>query len=75
LLLRLETKEYWKKRGSDSDESEGVQCLIKGTSTTTIGAEEDVSVLIVSDDPFLFNVTTLPVDTELLDFLFARFRA
>jgi hypothetical protein len=34
-----------------------------------MGAEEDVTVLIVSDDPFLFNVTTLSVDAEQPDFL------
>lgn len=42
-----------------------------------IGGEKDVTVLIVSANPFLFNVETLLVEAELLDFyvVSTRFRA
>ena len=40
------------------EEGVGGSCLTKGTSTTTIGVEEDVTILLVSVDPFLFNVAT-----------------
>jgi len=47
--------------------------LFNHRGSTMLGAgSEDVIVVIVvivSDDPFLFNVATLPVDVELLDFL------